>query len=103
MPLDIARHKDFLQPKYRDKEYGSIIPNEYLLEHHNKLLQSIQRYFTCDGRFERIYQYHFKLLMHFTGKSPLNFPFYLFRSHSKMADKVQGKQSQVEPILFHFS
>lgn len=30
-------------------------------------------------------------------------PFYLFRSLSKMVDKVQGKKLQVEPNLFHFS
>lgn len=40
--------------------------------------------------------------MHFTGKNTLNLPFYLFRSLSKMEDKVQGQQSQVEPTLFHF-
>lgn len=103
MPLDIVHYKYFLKLEHRDKEYGSVVPKEYLLEHHSKLLQSIQRYFTCEGRFGRIYQYHFRLLMHFTGKSPLNLPFYLFKSLSKMADKVQGKQSQVEPGPFHFS
>lgn len=41
--------------------------------------------------------------MHFMGGSPLNLPFYLLRSLSKMEYKVQGKQSQVEPSLFHFS
>jgi len=41
--------------------------------------------------------------MHFTWKSPLNLPFYLFKSLNKMAKKVQGKQSKVEPRLFHFS
>jgi len=38
-------------------------------------LRVIQRYFTCEGRFDRVYQYHVRLLMHFTGKNPLNFPF----------------------------
>lgn len=103
MPLDIAHYKDFLELEYRDKEHGAIVPKEYLPEHHSKLLQAIQRYFTCEGRFGRICQYHFTPLMHFTRKSPLNLPFYLLRSLNKMANKVQGKQSQVEPNLSHFS
>lgn len=103
MPLDIVNYKDFLKPKCKNKEYGVILWREYLLEPYNKILKVIQRYFICEGRFERIYQYHFRLLMHFTRKSPLNLPFYLFRSPAKMAYTIQGKKSQVESSPFHFS
>jgi hypothetical protein len=73
------------------------------LEPYEKLLRVIQRYFTCEGRFDRVYQYHVRLLMHFTGKSPLNLPFYLYRSLGKMADKVQARADQLKSSLFHFS
>lgn len=79
------------------------MPREYLLEPYIKLLKGIQRYFTCEGIFGRAYQYHFRMLMHFTSKSPLSLPFYLLRSIGKMEDKVHGKKIQVEPNLFHFS
>jgi len=103
MPLDIVNYKDFLNSKYRSKEYGAIVLREYFLEPYKKLRKIIKRYFTCEGRFGRIYQYHFRLLMHFIGKIPLNMPFYLFRSLSKMAYKVQGNKFHVEPSIFHFS
>ena len=64
------------------------IPRTYLKEDYSKLLMIIQKYFTCEGRFHMVYQYHFKLLLHFTGKQANDLPFYLFRSLNKMADKV---------------
>jgi hypothetical protein len=41
--------------------------------------------------------------MHFTGKNPLNLPFYLYKSLGKMADKVQARADQLKTSLFHFS
>ena len=32
MPLDIANYKHYLKTKYKYKEYGAIVPREYLLE-----------------------------------------------------------------------
>jgi hypothetical protein len=103
MPLDPVFYTDFLKPKYRKQKFGATIPREYVLEHYEKLLRVIQRYFTCEGIFDRVYQYHIRLLMHFTGKSLLNLPFYLYRSLGKMADKVQARADQLKSSLFHFS
>jgi hypothetical protein len=103
MPLELMFYIDFLKPQYRKQKIGATIPREYVLEPYEKLLRVIQRYFTCEGRFDRVYQYHIRLLMHFTGKIPLNLPFYLYRSLGKMADKVQARVDQLKSILFHFS
>lgn len=75
---------------------------KYLLEPYSILIKAMQRYFTCEGRFGRVYQCHFRLLMHFTGKIPLSLLFYFLRRIGKMAHKFHGKQSQVGPNLFHF-
>ena len=48
-----------------------------------------------------VYQYHFKLLLHFTGKKAIDLPFYLFRSLSKMADKVQARPQNNDTDVFH--
>jgi hypothetical protein len=66
-------------------------------------LKIIRRYFTCEGRFDRVYPYHIRLLMHFTGKNTLNLPFFLCQSLGKMADNVQAKADQLRNNLFHFS
>jgi hypothetical protein len=92
-----------LKPEFRNIDFGATIPREILLENHSNLLRVIQRFFTCEGRFTRVYQYHIRLLMHFTGRKPLNLPYYLFRSLGKMVDRVQVRKDQGEPSLFHFS
>jgi hypothetical protein len=46
--------------------------------------------------------YLFKLMDHFTGKVPLNLPYYLHRSLTKMSHKVQTKPDHIQNALFHF-
>jgi len=48
-----------------------------------------------------VYQYHIRMLLHFTGKEAMNLPFYLFRSIGKMDDKVQAKSKKVDMSVFH--
>jgi hypothetical protein len=62
-----------------------------MIEGFDKILKFIQIYFTYEGRFNLIYQYHIRLLLHFTGKEDMELSFYLFRSIGKMFDRVQAK------------
>ena len=48
-----------------------------------------------------IYQYHFRLLLHFTGKKLLYLPFFLFRSLGKMSDNIQARLESSETSIFH--
>jgi hypothetical protein len=45
--------------------------------------------------------YHFILLLHFTGKQPLNMPYYLLKILTKMASKVQAKPQKASNNVFH--
>jgi len=45
--------------------------------------------------------YHFRLILHFTSKKPLNMPYYLLKSLTKMASKVQAKPQKASNSLFH--
>jgi hypothetical protein len=77
MPLDILCYKEFIKPECLNWKIGFDIPSQYLLEPFKKLLKIIKRYFTCEGRFDKVYPYHIRLLMYFTVKNPLNLPFFL--------------------------
>jgi len=55
MPLDPIFYTDFLKPKYKKHKFGATIPREYVLENYEKLLRVIERYFTCEGIFDRVY------------------------------------------------
>jgi hypothetical protein len=91
MSLKFEFSKDFLKPEYQEDNLSKGVARNHMLEYFDKMLKVIHRYFTCEGRFNMVYQYHIKLLMHFTGKEPLNLPFYILRSLGKMSDKVQAK------------
>lgn len=40
-------------------------------------------------------------MLHFTGKALIDIPFYLFRSLTKMCDKIQLKKDGCETSIFH--
>ena len=60
------------------------IPGNWILEAYDKLLFIIQIFFTREGRYSRVLQYHFKLLLHFTGKREINLPYFLSISLQRM-------------------
>jgi hypothetical protein len=102
MALDAAYAKDFLKTKYQTDNLSKGVPRNHLVEEFDKILRIIQRYFTCEGRFNTLYQYHIRLLLHFTSKIEMNIPFYLLRIIGKVPDKVQSKSKVVNTIIFHF-
>jgi hypothetical protein len=77
------------------------VPRNHLIEQFDKILRIIQRYFTCEGRFNTLYQYHIRLLLHFIFKIEMNIPYYLLRSIGKMSDKIQSKSKDVDTSIFH--
>jgi hypothetical protein len=101
MALSPAYEKDLFKPKYQVSDLSKSMPRSQLSEQFDKLLKIIQRYFTCEGRFNTLYQYHIRLFLHFTGKVEMNIPYYLLRSIGKMSNRIQDKSKYVDSSLFH--
>jgi hypothetical protein len=101
MVLSSAFAKDLFKLEYQVNELSKSIPRSQLVEQFDRLLKIIQRYFTCEGRFNTLYHYHIRSLLHFTGKVEMNIPYYLLRSIGKMSDRVQAKSKNVDSSLFH--
>jgi hypothetical protein len=93
--------KDLFKPKYQANDLSKNVPENQLIDQFDRMLKIIQRYFSCEGRFNTLYHYHIKLLLHFTGKVQMNIPYYLLRSIGKMADRVQAKSKDVVSSLSH--
>jgi hypothetical protein len=100
--LNAAFSKDFLKLDYQRDNLSKRVPRSHLVEGFDKMMKIIQRYFTCEGKLNMIYQYHIRLLLHFIGKDLMNILFYLFRSMGKMADRVQAKSKAVDTSVFHY-
>jgi hypothetical protein len=101
MTLNVAFSKEFLKPNYHTNNLSNGVPRSHLVEYFDKMLKIIQRYFTCEGRFNMLYRYHIRILLHFTGKDEMNIPFYLLRSMGKISDRVQAKSKVVYTSSFH--
>jgi hypothetical protein len=102
MDLSSSYAKDHFKPEYQANDLSKSMPRSQLIEQFYRLLKIIQRYFTCEGRFNTLYQYHIRLLLHFTGKVEMNVPYYLLRSIGKMSNRIQAKSKDVDSSLFHF-
>ena len=103
MKFDLTHCSSFLKPKFKEVDIKNGIPRNFLIDSYANFLVVIQKYFTCEGRFNLAFLYHFKLLMHFIGKEVINIPFFLFRSIGKMSYKVQAKPTASSPTLFNSS
>jgi hypothetical protein len=102
MVLSSSYAKDLFKLEYQANDLSKIMSRRHLIEQFDKLLKIIQRYFTCEGRFNTLYQYHIRLLLHFIGKVEMNPPYYLLRSMGKIPYMIQAKSKDVDSILFHY-
>lgn len=66
-------------------------------------MKVVMKFFTCEGIFSRLYQYHIRLLMHFTAAKPINLSNYLYRILTKIFERVQLKGKVHYPRLFYHS
>ena len=73
--LDMSYFEPFIKPRYKEG-YKTIFPFSQLLDMYAPLMRVIMKYFTCEGRYSRLYSYHIRLLMHFTRVKMPHFPYY---------------------------
>ena len=90
--------RSYLKPKHINVVWKKSVPSTWLEERWKQLLKAILVYITCEGRYNRPMIYHFKLMNHFTGRSPLNLPFYLHKSLTKMAHRVRPSPPKLQEI-----
>jgi len=101
LKFEMAPCQEFFKQEFIGSDLTKSVLRSYVKNSYANLLTCIQKYFTCDGRYHKVYSYHFKLLLHFTRKISLDLPFYMFHSLGKMYDKVQLKKEACESSLLH--
>lgn len=101
MTLDTNECGQFFKKEYQGIKLTTRAQRGYMMKDNDELLKVIQRYFTCEGRFNMVYLYHIRLLLHFTSKRALNLPYFLYKSIGKMAGKIQANLKSYENSLFH--
>lgn len=101
--LDEQYYEPYIKPRYKN-EAKRLFPFRFLKDKYASMMKIIMKYFTCEGKFSRLYSYHIRLLMNFTRVRMLNLPYFLFRNIEKMAHFVQKKPyPQQMSSLYHYS
>jgi hypothetical protein len=93
--------RSYLKPEHRGLIWKKDILVSFLEEKWKQLLKSIMVHTICEGLYNRVMIYHFKLINHLTGRNPLNLSYFLHRSLSKMAHQVKAKPNKVAGRLSH--
>ena len=67
-------------------------------------MKLIIKYFSCEGRFSRLYAYHIRLLMHFTSVRIMNLPYFMCQNVEKMTTLMQRKTPEQQyNSIYHFA
>ena len=61
-----------------------VFPFRFLRDDYAPLVRLIMKYFSCEGRFSRLYSYHIRLLMHFTRVRMMNLLFFICGNIERM-------------------
>lgn len=65
------------------------------------MLIVVQRYITCEGRFNTSLLLHMRYLCHISGYKALNLPYFLHKDLLKMSKKIQLNPSAASHHIFH--
>ena len=91
----------FLLPDKKNPDWRRGIPHSWIRPEWHMALIVIHRYITCEGRFSLVYIYHIRILMHLNGDYPLNIPYFLLKSLTKMSKRVQSLSTNAKSSMFH--
>jgi hypothetical protein len=93
--------RSYLLPVHKTMTWKKDIPMSYLELKWQTLLKAILVYITCEGRYNRVLYYHFKLLNHFTRREPLNLPYFFHKTLIKMEKQVKAQPTKVSSRISH--
>jgi hypothetical protein len=93
--------RSYLLPVHKDLIWKKDIPMYYLEQKWQSLLKAILVYITCEGCYNRVMFYHFKLLNHFTGRELINLPYLFHKTLMNMARQVKAQPAKVSNRLSH--
>jgi hypothetical protein len=99
-----SKNQDFrfyLKDRYKHKAWSKGMLVSYLDEEWQNLFKGIQLYITSEGRYDKLMMYHFKLMDHFTNKTPINLPYFLYHSLTKVCRRIRAQPLSIKNTLCH--
>jgi len=101
--VDRQHYKPYVKLAFL-RQLKRVFPFRYLKNEYAPLTKLIMKYFSCEGRFSRLYAYHIRLLMHFTQVCMMNIPYFICRNIERMTALVQHKTPEQQfNSICHFA
>jgi len=75
--------RKFLEPEHLNPDWCKGIPRNWIKEEYRLMINSLQIFLTCEGRYAVTFLYHLKLFLHFEGGPHTNFPYFVWMSLNK--------------------
>jgi hypothetical protein len=91
----------FLILEKQNPNWSQGIPHSWVRKEWHIAMLIIHRYITCEGIFSLVHLYHIRLLVNVNGDYPLNLPYFLLKSLSKMSKRIQSHPATTMNSLFH--
>ena len=88
--IDRDYYEPYIKAKYHSK-ISRVFPFKFLEDKSASLMKVIIKYFTCEGRFSKLYAYHIRLLMHFTKVKMMSIHYFIRKNIEKMELFVKEK------------
>lgn len=82
--LDLVYYEPYVRPTYVH-HLSRNFPIKFLRAEYIDIMRLIMHYFTCEGRFARVFSCHIRMMMHFTRVRMMNISAYLFHDTQSMA------------------
>jgi len=99
--VDETLLNQFLLPEFQNQDWSKGIPLSIVLKEWRMILFLVNNYISCEGRYNLVFRYHMNFLLHMTGDTQMNLPFFILKSLQKMSMKVQKFPNSVESSLAH--
>lgn len=91
--IDRQHYEPYIKPNFL-RQLKRVFPFRYLKDEYAPLMRLIMKYFSCEGRFSRLYAYHIRLLMHFIRVRMMNIPYFIFWNIERMTTFIQHRTPQ---------
>ena len=100
--INKQNYEPYIKAKYHS-QLGRVFPFKFLEDRYVPLMKLIIKYFTCEGRFSRLYAYHIKFLMRFTRVRMMSIPYFICKNIERMIVLAKRKPyPQQLNSIYHF-
>ena len=81
--INLERYNQFLTEDHQSTDQSKGIPQNWIKSEFHDIVQFVQKYITCEGRFSITFLYRMRFLLHLYHEKKINLPFFWGRVYQR--------------------